>query len=196
MFETLDAVLADAAAHLTRAARDRKSPMHVPVVGTGDGDLRMMVLRACDPDIGLLRFHTDARSPKARQLGSHAVASVLAFDAEAKIQLRVKGSARIECAGPVADAAWAASSPYARRCYLAVAAPGSPAEWPMSGLPEAVEGIRPSEEQLLPARENFAVLVIEPVSLDWLYLAHDGHRRAQFTRGGAGQDWQGTWVIP
>ena len=136
MFETLDAVLADAAAHLTRAARDRKSPMHVPVVGTGDGDLRMMVLRACDPDIGLLRFHTDARSPKARQLGSHAVASVLAFDAEAKIQLRVKGYARIECAGPVADAAWAASSPYARRCYLAVAAPGSPAERPMSGLPE------------------------------------------------------------
>ena len=54
----------------------------------------------------------------------------------------------------------------------------------------------PSEEQLLPARENFAVLLIEPSSLDWLYLAHDGHRRAQFARSGPGQNWQGTWVIP
>ena len=59
-----------------------------------------------------------------------------------------------------------------------------------------MEGIRPSEEQLLPARENFAVLLIEPTSLDWLYLAHDGHRRAQFARAMPGQDWQGTWVIP
>ncbi|MEY4239878.1 MAG: hypothetical protein RL339_2479 [Pseudomonadota bacterium] len=196
MFETLDAVLADAAAHLTRAARDRKSPMHVPVVGTGDGDLRMMVLRACDPDIGLLRFHTDARSTKTATIGRDGMASVLAFDAEAKIQLRLRGAARIETAGPVADAAWAAASEYARRCYLAVGAPGSPAEQAMSGLPEAVEGIRPSEEQLIPARDNFAVLLIEPTSLDWLYLAHNGHRRAQFARSGAGQDWQGTWVIP
>lgn len=196
MFATLDAVLADAAAHLTRAARDRKSPMHVPVVGTGDGDLRMMVLRACDPEIGLLRFHTDARSAKTATIAADGMASVLAFDPDAKIQLRLRGPARIETAGPVADAAWAAASEYARRCYLAVGAPGSPTDQPRSGLPEEVEGIRPSEEQLLPARDNFAVLLIEPTSLDWLYLAHDGHRRAQFARSGLGQDWQGTWVIP
>jgi hypothetical protein len=196
MFETLDAVLADVAAHLTHAARDRKSPMHVPVVGTADGDLRMMVLRSCDPEIGLLRFHTDARSTKAASIAANGMASVLAFDPEAKIQLRLRGPARIETAGPVADAAWAAASEYARRCYLAVAAPGSRADRPGSGLPVEVEGIRPSEEQLLPARENFAVLLIEPLSLDWLYLAHDGHRRAQFARPGPGQDWQGTWVIP
>lgn len=196
MFETLDAVLADAAAHLTRAARDRKSPMHVPVVGTADGDLRMMVLRACDAGIGLLRFHTDARSPKALTIGANGMASVLAFDPEAKIQLRVKGPARIESTGPVADAAWAAASEYARRCYLALGAPGSTTDQPHSGLPEEVEGIRPSEEQLLPARENFAVLLVQPTALDWLYLAHDGHRRAQFARSGPGQDWRGTWVIP
>ena len=46
------------------------------------------------------------------------------------------------------------------------------------------------------AREGAKVLLIEPTSLDWLYLAHDGHRRAQFTRTGPGQDWQGTWVVP
>lgn len=196
MFETLESVLADATAHLTRAARDRKSPMHVPVVGTPDGDLRMMVLRECSDGIGLLRFHTDARSPKAVSIGQGGTASVLAFDPEAKMQLRLRGTARVETNGPVADAAWSAATPYARRCYLAEGAPGTQATQPTSGLPAEVEGIRPSEPQLLPARENFAVLLIEPIVLDWLYLAHDGHRRAQFTRGGAGQDWQGTWVIP
>lgn len=196
MFETLDAVLADAAAHLTRAAQDRRSPMHVPVVGTADGDLRMMVLRDCAQEIGMLRFHTDARSAKVRRVTDLGRASVLAFDPEAKVQLRIGGRARVEASGPVADAAWAAASEYARRCYLAVGAPGSPAAGPQSGLPAEVEGIRPSAEQLLPARENFAVLLIEPLSLDWLYLAHDGHRRAQFTRTAPGHDWQGTWVIP
>lgn len=196
MFETLDQVFADAAAHLNRAAQSRKSPMHVPVVGTADGDLRMMVLRACDPGIGLLRFHTDARSPKARLIGELGAASVLAFDAAAKVQLRLRGPARIEMAGPAADAAWAASTAFARRCYLAVGAPGSPAPAPTSGLPPEVEGICPDEDQLLAARENFSVLLIEPITLDWLYLAHDGHRRAQFTRAAPGQDWQGTWVIP
>lgn len=196
MFATLDAVLADATSHLIRAARDRKSPMHVPVVGTADGDLRMMVLRDCTANIGLLRFHTDARSAKVQAIGAQGSASVLAFDPEAKVQLRLSGAARVEVSGAIADAAWAAASEYARRCYLAMAAPGTPTAEAGSGLPTEVEGIRPNEQQLLPARANFAVLLIEPTALDWLYLAHDGHRRAQFTRPGPDQDWQGTWVIP
>ena len=195
VFESLDAVLADAVARLEQAARDRRSAMHVPVVGTGDGDLRMMVLRECDAGIARLRFHTDARSPKAQAIGTGGAISVLAFDPVDKVQLRLRGTGRIEVHGSVADAAWAAATAFARRCYLAEAAPGAASAVATSGLPAEVEGINPSEEQLLPARANFAVLLIEPQRLDWLYLAHNGHRRAQFTRGGDG-GWQGTWVVP
>lgn len=194
VFESLDAVLADAVARLEQAARDRRSAMHVPVVGTADGDLRMMVLRACEAGLSRLRFHTDARSPKAQTIGKGSPVSVLAFDAEAKVQLRLRGTGRIEVRGPQADAAWAAATAFARRCYLAEAAPGTPVDRALSGLPEAVEGLMPSEDQLLPARDNFAVLLIEVQHLDWLYLAHNGHRRAQFTR--EPQGWQGTWVVP
>lgn len=192
----LDDVLMDIGTRLQQAARDRRSAMHMPVVGTSDGDLRMMVLRACDPDFAALRFHTDARSPKAGIIGQGDLVSLLAFDPEAKIQIRARGIGRIETSGPVADAAWADASEYARRCYMAEAGPGTPSAEPVSGLPAAVEGIRPSYEQLLPARENFAVLLISLTSLDWLYLAHNGHRRAKFSRGEPGQPWQGTWVIP
>lgn len=193
---SLDDVLDDLAARLQQAARDRRSAMHMPVVGTSDGDLRMMVLRACNPDLSCLRFHTDARSPKVETIGNGARVSFLAFDGEAKVQIRAKGLGRIETEGPVADAAWAQADAYARRCYLAEAGPGMPIAGPASGLPPAMEGIRPSDEQLLPARENFAVLLLALTSLDWLYLAHGGHRRARFSRGDPGQPWQGSWVIP
>ena len=193
---TLDGVLADMAARLGQAARDRRAAMHMPVVGTADGDLRIMVLRACDPDFAALRFHTDARSHKVAAIGTGAPVSLLAYEPEAKIQTRARGVGRIELDGPVADAAWAKADAFARRCYLAEAGPGTPVAQPVSGLPGEVEGIRPSEEQLVPARENFAVLLVTLTSLDWLYLAHNGHRRAKFSRGDAGQPWQGTWVIP
>ncbi|MFL0672399.1 MAG: hypothetical protein ACJLS3_13550 [Erythrobacter sp.] len=47
---------------------------------------------------------------------------------------------------------------------------------------------------MIPARANFAVLLIAVQEVDWLYLAHTGHIRAQFTR--AGEGWDGRWVTP
>lgn len=194
MFETLDQIEADIRKSLAEAVSNRRSPMHTPVVGTADADVRMMVLRAWDPQAGTLRLHTDSRSPKVARIGKGAPVGLLFHDPDAKIQIRARGQGRILTQGELVEQAWAASSEYARRCYLAIAAPGSPADAPTSGLPAEVEGIRPSEEQLLPARENFALLLVEVTEFDWLHLAHDGHRRAQFRRDGAG--WQGCWVVP
>jgi pyridoxamine 5'-phosphate oxidase len=196
MREDLQTALAAAIEHLSNAAQDRRSAMHVPVIGTADGDLRMMVLRACAPDLALLRFHTDARSPKVAAITEQPQVSILAHDPEARVQLRLRGHARVELTGVTADAAWDEASAYARRCYLAQAAPGSNLLGPASGLPAEVEGQVPSAEQLLPARQNFAVMLVEPTSLDWLHLAHTGHRRAQFSRRAVGDAWRGEWVGP
>ncbi len=154
-----------------------------------------MVLRACDEALQALRFHTDARSPKCRILLEDPRIGLLFYDAEAAIQIRAKGTARVQTTGAEADAAWAQSSPYARRCYLAEAAPGSSADAPLSGLPDWAEGIKPVEHQLVAARDNFAILLVELHALDWLHLAHTGHRRAQFARGDDG-GWDGQWVVP
>ena len=191
MFESLDEVERDIAERLKRAASDRRSPMHVPTIGTADADLRMMVLRAFDPASMTCRLHTDARSPKCALIADGAPVGLLFFDPEKKIQIRARGVGRVEVRGPLADAAWADANEYARRCYLTEGGPGSVLEEPGSGLPPEIEGIRPSEDQLLPARANFAVLVVELGELDWLYLAHDGHRRAQFVVGG-----EARWIEP
>ncbi|HCY02993.1 MAG TPA: flavin-binding protein, partial [Erythrobacter sp.] len=62
--------------------------MHSPVVATADADARVMVLRAFDADSWLLRFHTDVRSPKVAVIETDSRIGVLAYDRQAKIQLR------------------------------------------------------------------------------------------------------------
>ena len=189
MFDTLDAIHEDAAARLAQAAKDRRSPMHTPVVATADADARVMVLRAFEP--WSLRFHTDARAPKVSVIEDDPRVGVLFYDKSEKVQIRVRGTARIERDGPIADAAWAASANFARRCYLGDG-PGTVADAASSGLPEAFEGEEPSDAQLVPARENFAVLLVELHELDWFYLAHDGHRRALFDLASG----ESRWITP
>ncbi|ANK13218.1 pyridoxamine 5'-phosphate oxidase family protein [Erythrobacter neustonensis] len=195
MFDTLDAALADCRNRLIRAPRDRKAPMHTPVIITGDVDARVMVLRAFDPAAWTLRLHTDVRAPKAQVIAGDPRVAVLFYDKGAKIQVRARGTGVIASEGDEVEAAWAASTNFARRCYLGEG-PGAASDVPTSGLPAEFERTEPDDAQLLPARENFALLKITLTTLDWLYLAHTGHVRAQFARKDAAAAWEGRWVSP
>lgn len=193
MFDTLEDVRRDLVGRLARAAKDRKSPMHVPAVVTSDVDARGMVLREFDSQAWTLRFHTDTRAPKVAAIEADPRAAVLFYDKSAKIQIRVRGTAQVLRDAPVTQAAWDNGSNFARRCYMGDG-PGTLSDAPTSGLPPELEGVEPSDEQLAPARANFAVLIIELAQLDWLYLAHTGHVRAQFLRQAG--EWSGRWVSP
>ncbi|MXO83216.1 flavin-binding protein [Altererythrobacter aestiaquae] len=169
--------------------------MHTPVVGTADGDLRVMVLREFDPAANTLRFHTDSRSPKVTAIRANPQLSVLAYDPGAKVQLRIKGVGRIETDSTTANSAWRESTTFARRCYLAETAPSANSEEPTSGLPGWAEGITPTEEQVAAGRENFAILMIDIAEFDWLYLANTGHRRARLVVDEGGT-LTGNWLVP
>ena len=181
---------------LGRGAADRRSPLHTPVVASVDADgapdARVMVLRAADRLTSRLRFHTDARSPKCAALDGRAVA-VLGYHPGEAVQLRLSGTARIITEGAEIDAIWTNSTPFARRCYLVEAAPGTPIASPASGLPAWVEGRKPEMAELEPARANFALVMIDITAIDWLHLAQDGHRRAVFA---AADGWRGEWRVP
>lgn len=191
MLETLNEVRDDVAARLLEGAQDRRSAAHTPVVVTNDADARVMVLRAFDRVGWRLRFHTDARSPKCDVIGEGASVGVLVYDREAKLQIRCKGRGWIERDTALVDAAWKESTNFARRCYLGEG-PGAVSDAPTSGLPVQYEGVEPSDEALRPARENFAVLLVELETADWFSLAHTGHRRAQIDLASGG----GRWVSP
>jgi pyridoxamine 5'-phosphate oxidase len=196
--DDLDSVRVGIWDRLSQGAKDRRSAFHTPVVAsvdeTGAPQQRVMVMRAADPEQRKLRFHTDVRTPKLRQLGGNAAVSVLGYDPVAKIQIRLNGIGRIEHDTALADAAWDASSPSSRRCYLAEVGPSSVSPLPTSGLPGAFENRVPALEETLAGRTNFSVLVVEAERLEWLYLASDGHRRAAFNWSPSG--WAGHWLIP
>lgn len=196
--DTLDAVLADIWMRLVRGGADRRSAFHTPVVASLGADgvpqQRVMVLRKCVEADATMRFHTDLRSAKVSEIGTRARVSVLGYDAAAKIQIRASGLAVVMSAGEAADAAWSASSPSSRRCYLTRYAPGSVADKPISGLPASLESRVPERSETEAGRINFAVLTVTLDQLEWLYLAHDGHVRARFAQ--ADSVWRGEWLIP
>ncbi len=184
---------------LERGAKDRRSPVHTPAIASitpaGLPDQRTMVLRAASREAATLRFHTDARSPKCAALDAGAV-HVLAYHPGQSLQLRLSGTAEVITQGPLIEQAWSASTRFARRCYMAQAAPGSPLAAPGSGLPAHVEGQEPNDADLVEARANFALLLVHVGQIDWLHLAHTGHRRAGFNRDAASGAWSGEWRLP
>lgn len=181
-------------------ASKRSSPAHTPVVGTVDRDgipqLRVMVLREADRNTRRLRFHTDARSAKIDEIALNSHASVLMYDAGEKLQLRLGGKAHLVSDTAIVDIAWLGSTPFARRCYMSEMPPATPSAEPTSGLPKWIEGRQPDETQLIGARENFALLWFEVRSIDWLFLANNGHRRARWDWLDDSNSWSGRWLVP
>jgi pyridoxamine 5'-phosphate oxidase len=198
--ETLEQRFGGAWALILEGATNRRSPCHTPVVATigenGSPQQRVMVLRAADQDTRLLRFHTDVRAHKVNELTASNALSILLYDAEAKVQLRLSGVGHVRAESSDVDAIWQETDRFARRCYMAEAAPSSIASGPTSGLPDWVQGIKPEEADLIPARANFAILLAEVNRIEWLYLAATGHRRARWDWDDGAQVWNGCWLIP
>lgn len=178
---------------------NRRAASHHPIIANIDArgrpSQRVMILRQCNWASSALRFHSDLRSDKISQIEANADASVLIYDEAAKIQIRLTGTIALGTTD-AADAAWAASTEFARRCYMTQSAPGNVSDRPASGLPAWIEGKQPTEEMLVSARENFAILSFSFDQIDWLYLANNGHRRAKFERVSDSHNWAGNWLIP
>jgi pyridoxamine 5'-phosphate oxidase len=196
-YDELSLSLSEARSIIESGAQDRRKPAHTPSVATidpaGRPSQRVMILRAVDWERRTLRFHTDSRSPKIAEADGAPI-SVLVYDADAKVQLRLSGAGHILLDDPATDAAWAESTLFARRCYLATDTPGAISANPVSGLPAWVEGRQPLDKEIAPARKNFALLLVEFAEIEWLYLANSGHRRARWTWDSVG--WSGSWLIP
>lgn len=192
MTPDLDALRSDIGALLARAVKDRRSALHTPVIATRGVDglpkARVVVLRAYDPQAGTLRFHTDKRGNKISELAADPHLSFAFYDPHARIQIRAETRASVHTDDAVADAAWASSQRMSRVCYGVAPAPGTP-------IPRADDFQLPEDDAAVAAgRDNFTAIVCTILNLEYLYLRHEGHQRARFTRDGG--KWQGIWLTP
>lgn len=173
------------------AARGR-SGFHLPALATLDAAgrprVRTVVLRAADRASGTLRFHCDRRSDKAAEIAVQGACALMAYDAEATVQIRVEGTATLHTDDAVADAAWAGAQAMSRVCYGIDPGPGTGiAEGGAYALPDA-------EAALTLGRPHFAAVLVRAERLDFLHLDRRGHRRAGWRRDGDG--WAGSWLVP
>ena len=180
---------------LEDAVTNRGAPFRIPVFMCSDKDDiegRIVVLRKSDRENNLLQFHTDLRSPKVDILKNNNKASLLFYDKEEKIQLRVKVECEINNQNSVTEASWKKTQHISRRCYLTDSPPGTVSENPTSGMISKLEDFDYTMEQSEEGYKNFTVIKCYIKSIEWLYLAAKGHRRAKF-------DFKtniNTWLVP
>lgn len=190
-YDDLDASFAELWRLLAEGAALGRSGFHLPALATVDAAgaprLRTVVLRAADPETGILRFHCDRRSDKAAEIRANPACALAAYDAAAKIQIRVEGRATLHADDAVAEAAWAGSRVMSRVCYGSEPAPGT-------ALAAGDAYTLPDETSAALGRPHFAAVLVRAERIDFLFLDRRGHRRAAWRR--SEEYWRGAWLAP
>ena len=168
---------------LDDAVTNRSSTFRVPVFVCGDQkdfDGRIVVLRKSDQSNNLLQFHSDIRSDKITKLKNNENASMLFYDKEEKIQVRLKVECLINHNNEITKKSWSRTGHISRKCYLVDGGPGTESSTPTSGLKPELDNFEFTMEQSEEGYKNFTVIQCKIKSIEWLYLAAKGHRRARF----------------
>jgi pyridoxamine 5'-phosphate oxidase len=178
--ESLPAIEAAVWHELQLAPRDRQHPWRTPVLATTDGDVgdaRTVVLRDVDQAQATLLVYTDARAGKVQQVAKHPQGTLVLWSQPLSWQLRIRVQIDVVNDGLELSSRWAQLKLQpAAQDYLSALAPGS-------ALDSAL-GARGD-------RAHFAVLEARVLSIDWLELHAQGHRRARFGNGATAR-----WLQP
>jgi pyridoxamine 5'-phosphate oxidase len=191
-YDDLVGTLAEAWRLLARGAADRRSGFHTPMAASlgrdGRPRARVIVLRGADPQTWTLRFHTDRRSEKFGELLADPRIALSGYDAGNKIQMRIEGRATLHTDDALADAAWLGSREMSRAVYGILPGPGQE-------LVQANAFTLPGQsDEIAAGRSNFCAVTVQAETLEWLYLASSGHRRALFER--RGRAVTSNWLSP
>ena len=168
---------------LDDAVTNRNSQFRIPVFICGnqkDFDGRIVVLRKSDQSNNLVQFHSDIRSDKIPKLKNNNNASMLFYDKEEKIQVRLKVECTINQDNETTKESWSKTGHISRKCYLVDNGPGTESSKPTSGLKPELDNFEFTMEQSEEGYKNFTVIQCKIKTIEWLYLAAKGHRRARF----------------
>ena len=177
---------------LDDAVTNRSSQFRIPVFICGDQkdfDGRIVVLRKSDQTNNLVQFHSDIRSDKINKLKNNKNASMLFYDKEEKIQVRLKVDCIINHDNEITKESWKKTGHISRKCYLVDNGPGTESPTPTSGLKPELDNFEFTIEQSEEGYKNFTVIQCKIKSIEWLYLAAKGHRRARFEMDNNKEYW-------
>jgi len=177
---------------LNDAVTNRSSTFRIPIFICGDQkdfDGRIVVLRKSDQTNNLLQFHSDIRSEKIPKLKNNKNASMLFYDKEEKIQVRLKVECIVNHNNEITKESWSKTGHISRKCYLVDNGPGTESPTPTSGLKPELDNFEFTMEESEKGYKNFTVIQCKIKTIEWLYLAAKGHRRARFELNNNKQYW-------
>ena len=180
---------------LDDAITNRASQFRIPTFICGDQsdfDGRIVVLRKSDQINNLVQFHSDIRSDKIEKLKKNPKAAMLFYDKDEKIQVRLKIECVVNHNNEITKESWSKTQHISRKCYLVDNGPGSESASPTSGLKPELDNFEFTMEQSEEGYKNFTVIKCKIKSIEWLYLAAKGHRRAKFNF----ETNDNTWLVP
>ena len=181
---------------LNNAVKDRSSEFRTPVFICGDDkdlDGRVVVLRKAESEKSFLQFHSDIRSSKIEKIKKNPNCAILFYGKEEKIQLRLKVNCEINYKNEITKTSWEKTGHVSRKCYLVTSGPGTVSEKPTSGLVGKFNDFDFTKEESEQGYKNFCVIKCKIESIEWLYLAAKGHRRALINLNG---NKKFSWLVP
>ena len=181
---------------LTEAVKDRSSEFRTPIFICGndkDLDGRVVVLRKADQKNNFVQFHSDIRSSKIEKIKKNPNCSILFYGKKEKIQLRLKTECQVNFDNDITKESWKKTGHVSRKCYLVTNGPGTVSEKPTSGLNGKFDNFDFTKEESEEGYKNFSVIRCRIKSIEWLYLAAKGHRRALINFEGSKKF---TWLVP
>ena len=180
---------------LDDAVTNRSSQFRIPTFICGhnnDIDGRIVVLRKSAQQTNFVQFHSDIRSDKIELLKNNPNAALLFYDKDEKIQVRLKVNCIINHNNDITKNSWEKTQHISRKCYLVDNGPGTESDIPTSGLKPELDNFDYTKEQSEEGYKNFTVIQCKIKSIEWLYLAAKGHRRAKFDL----ESNKDTWLVP
>jgi len=180
---------------LDDAVSNRSSQFRIPTFICGDQsdfDGRIVVLRKSDKKNNMVQFHSDIRSDKIKKLKKNPKASMLFYDKEEKIQIRLKVECTVNYDNDITKESWFKTGHMSRKCYLVDSGPGTESNSPTSGLKPELDNFEFTMEQSEAGYKNFTVIQCKIKIIEWLYLAAKGHRRAKFDL----ESNKDNWLVP
>lgn len=197
--DDLEALRGEIAEHLADAVTQSGSGWRTPILATtglnGGPQARTVVLRSLYHGQRQLTIYTDHRSTKVQEIQSDNRVAMTFWDPSSGQQLRITGHASLIMSGPEVDSAWENLSTASRLPYLAASTPGKPRANAGAGWSDDLIEQHLTHADTEMGRAVFTLLTVSWTTWDWLWLGRNGHRRALWRWGPAG-DRQGDWVVP
>ncbi|MEO1093858.1 MAG: Npun_F5749 family FMN-dependent PPOX-type flavoprotein [Cyanobacteria bacterium J06638_28] len=174
------------ALHRNRSRAYSRYPQMATVRPNGQPANRTVVFRTFLPETNYLTFVTDVRSEKIRDLAVNPAVEICWYFTQTREQFRLHGTIEAITQATatttqqaIRQQAWEAMSAKGKQQFF----------WPHPGQPRATEGFEEVDIPVHPV-DTFAVLVLDPTTVDHLELKGEPQNRYQYARQA-----DGSWVM-